>query len=178
MRTVAISELSNCRQIIQFLSHKPLHVYDVFSCSHIQNNWFGSLPANNYHPRLIPGHTANNVAVILNKITSTCNTPPPLTRIASCYFTLCHANAIIGFSNYGQLLRDLIAVLLRTEPERRPSAEQILCIPMMQSYVNDYVGRMSTIREQYTPLPVRRPKRAHDNAGVSPSGEKENVSSF
>ncbi|KAK2190241.1 hypothetical protein NP493_85g02041 [Ridgeia piscesae] len=78
-------------------------------------------------------------------------------------------------SNYGQLLRDLIAVLLRKEPERRPTAEQILCIPMMQSHVNDYVGRMSAIREQSTPLPTRRLKRAHDNAGVSPSVEKENV---
>ena len=124
------------------------------------------------------GHT-NNVAEMLNKITSTCNIPPPpLTCIASYYFALGHANAIIGFSNYGQLLRDLVAVLLRTEPERRPSAEQILCIPMMQSHVNDYVGRMSTIREQFTPLPIRRLKRAHDNAGVSPNGERENVSSF
>ncbi|KAI0210736.1 Serine/threonine-protein kinase Nek1, partial [Lamellibrachia satsuma] len=46
-------------------------------------------------------------------------------------------------SNCGQLLRDLTSVLLRLQPERRPSAEQILCIPMMQTYVNSYVGRTS-----------------------------------
>ncbi|XP_043222081.1 serine/threonine-protein kinase Nek4-like [Amphibalanus amphitrite] len=42
-------------------------------------------------------------------------------------------------SHYSLLLRDLVTVLLRTQPERRPSAEQVLMIPALKPYVDSYV---------------------------------------
>ncbi|XP_022258228.1 serine/threonine-protein kinase Nek5-like [Limulus polyphemus] len=44
-------------------------------------------------------------------------------------------------SQYSLLLRDLISVLLRVEPHRRPSASEILAIPAMQCHLYDYFSR-------------------------------------
>ncbi|XP_076336314.1 uncharacterized protein LOC143239281 isoform X2 [Tachypleus tridentatus] len=44
-------------------------------------------------------------------------------------------------SQYSLLLRDLVSVLLRVEPNRRPSASEILAIPAMQCHLYDYFSR-------------------------------------
>jgi hypothetical protein len=46
------------------------------------------------------------------------------------------------FSHYSALVEDLISILLRVDATKRPSARQILCIPVMQPNVDAYVTRM------------------------------------
>ncbi|XP_022112000.1 serine/threonine-protein kinase Nek4-like [Acanthaster planci] len=43
--------------------------------------------------------------------------------------------------HYGPLLEDMISVLLRGEPERRPSADQVLSTPGIRGYVLAYTNR-------------------------------------
>ncbi|ESO95840.1 hypothetical protein LOTGIDRAFT_227195 [Lottia gigantea] len=45
--------------------------------------------------------------------------------------------------HYGPLLEDLVGVLLRTQPDSRPTSEQILCIPAMQPYVLEYTTNLN-----------------------------------
>ncbi|XP_064638365.1 probable serine/threonine-protein kinase nek3 [Lineus longissimus] len=45
-------------------------------------------------------------------------------------------------SHYSALVEDLISILLRVDATKRPSARQILCIPVMQPNVDAYVHRM------------------------------------
>ncbi|XP_013408054.1 serine/threonine-protein kinase Nek3-like [Lingula anatina] len=49
---------------------------------------------------------------------------------------------------FGPLLDDLVAVLLRLEPESRPSAQQILYIPAIKSYVENCVLRQREVYEK------------------------------
>jgi hypothetical protein len=42
------------------------------------------------------------------------------------------------FREYGPLLEDLIGVLLRSNPEDRPSAKQLIYVPAMKQYVEKY----------------------------------------
>lgn len=37
--------------------------------------------------------------------------------------------------HYGAVVEDLVAILLGTDPAKRPSAEQIITVPALQSYV-------------------------------------------
>ena len=42
-------------------------------------------------------------------------------------------------SHFGPVLEDLVGVLLRVSADQRPSAETLLCVPVLQSHVNRYV---------------------------------------
>ena len=46
---------------------------------------------------------------------------------------------------YGPLLEDVIAVLLRVDPERRPTADQLLSIPGIHDHVLAYTDRCKTL---------------------------------
>lgn len=59
-----------------------------------------------------------------------------------------NVECLMNCSHYGPLLHDLINVLLRVNPERRPSAEQILCIPAVQTYVDAYIKRQNSVFEK------------------------------
>ena len=71
---------------------------------------------------------------------------------------------IIYFRQYSRLLIDLISVLLNAQSDRRPSAEQVLCIPALKSYMDGYIHHLQTT------LPGS-PRPTDDSAF-----EKENVS--
>ncbi|XP_037076187.1 serine/threonine-protein kinase Nek1-like [Pollicipes pollicipes] len=59
-------------------------------------------------------------------------------------------------SHYSLLLRDLVTVLLRTQPDRRPSAEQVLMIPALKPFVDSYVQWQNA---------VLSPRGGHRTAG-------------
>ena len=91
------------------------------------------------------------------------------------------------YRHCGAVLEDLVCILLRADADTRPSADQILCIPALRPYVQNYVRRMtgekglpgtprpqscrSSLSSDSSPiLTPLEPKPKQDNWNVSPEG--------
>ncbi|KAL7638877.1 UNVERIFIED_CONTAM: hypothetical protein RMT77_010411 [Armadillidium vulgare] len=90
---------------------------------------------------------------------------------------------------YSKLMHDLITVLLRTNPEQRPSAEEILIIPGLRTIVQGYLKKHEEIMANFassklTPTSFDSPglqKNFQDNSPsevMSPTGTKSKLSPF
>ena len=55
-------------------------------------------------------------------------------------------SVLLYFRNRGVLLIDLVDALLQIDPLRRPSAEQLLHIPLLQPHIDAYVSRTMNSR--------------------------------
>ncbi|XP_071791900.1 uncharacterized protein [Asterias amurensis] len=69
--------------------------------------------------------------------------------------------------HYGPLLEDLIAVLLRVDPGRRPSADQLLAIPGINVHVLAYTNRCKT---HWLPVTVAADSRSSSSQYVEEGG--------
>ncbi|KAB7497985.1 Serine/threonine-protein kinase Nek1 [Armadillidium nasatum] len=90
---------------------------------------------------------------------------------------------------YSKLMHDLITVLLRTNPEQRPSAEEILIIPGLRTIVQGYLKKHEEIMANFassklTPTSFDSPglqKHSQDYSPsevMSPTGTKSKLSPF
>ena len=75
----------------------------------------------------------------------------------------------IYLRKYGVLLEDLVQVLLNVDADRRPSSEQILCIPVLQPYVNAY---LKYTMDKFTS--TTSPKLGDEVAVAKPQSKIEN----
>jgi len=58
-------------------------------------------------------------------------------------------------SQYGPLIEDLVTILLRSDPELRPTAADILSIPLIRPLADEYVQRAnSAIRRRTLDSPI------------------------
>ena len=84
-------------------------------------------------------------------------------------------HTFISFRQYSALVEDLVAVLLRTNPDDRPSAEQVLCIPALQSYIHQYVQRFSKVRESSVSSPATPTPRRSERDDISKGHSEVNM---
>ncbi|ELU01932.1 hypothetical protein CAPTEDRAFT_122573 [Capitella teleta] len=86
-------------------------------------------------------------------------------------FSLLVVNIIRGLYSpipkmYGPLLKDLVDVLLQVQPEKRPSARQVLSVAALQPYVTAHAHRMSRTSYQ-SPDGRSEPEIDKENVGLS-----------
>jgi hypothetical protein len=72
------------------------------------------------------------------------------------------------------LVEDLVAVLLRSDPEQRPTAGEVLSIPLVRPLADSYVHRINAVMDGRNGLPSLDVRRASvsdqsaDDSNIAP----------
>uniref|UniRef100_A0A2P2I6B6 non-specific serine/threonine protein kinase n=1 Tax=Hirondellea gigas TaxID=1518452 RepID=A0A2P2I6B6_9CRUS len=88
---------------------------------------------------------------------------------------------------YSSFVRDLVAVLLRTDPNRRPTADQVLMVPLLRPYVTAYLKQheelistcspSASVADSSTPKPSKAAEVVEETVATQaqPAGRGSNL---
>ncbi|XP_064099117.1 uncharacterized protein LOC135210212 isoform X2 [Macrobrachium nipponense] len=64
--------------------------------------------------------------------------------------------------SFSSLIKDLISVMLRTNPERRPTADALLMLPALKPYVENYLQQYEELLNNKMKVPSTSDGKVHD----------------
>ncbi|XP_066985416.1 uncharacterized protein [Macrobrachium rosenbergii] len=69
--------------------------------------------------------------------------------------------------SFSSLIKDLISVMLRTNPERRPTADALLMLPALKPYVENYLQQYEELLSNKMKVPSTSDGKIHDTRSPS-----------